>query len=32
MGVYRSLGIVKTVSGLENRAAHGIMPHETSLN
>jgi hypothetical protein len=26
MGVWRSLGVVKTVSESENRAAHGIMP------
>jgi hypothetical protein len=38
MGVLRSLGVVKTVSCEENRAAygimatHGIMPHGTTPN
>jgi hypothetical protein len=38
MGVQRSLGVVKTTSGQENRAAHGIMathgimPHGTTPN
>jgi hypothetical protein len=32
MDVLRSLGVVKTTSGWENRVAHGIMPHGTTPN
>jgi hypothetical protein len=32
MGVQRSLGVVKTTSGWENKAAHGIMPHGIAPN
>jgi hypothetical protein len=38
MGVLRSLGVMKTISGYENKATHGIVethkiiPHGTSPN